>query len=354
MIPRNPKNERIKRQYSDVQKHANGKAEQTIRQIEKSIQRYEAFTGYADFGTFNQLKAKDFKADLARQNLAKATILSTVTDLKRFFGWLALEPGFKKKISKNDIEFLSLSERDVRAAKAPADRAIPTLEQVLRVVANMPAETAIEKRDRALVAFIALTGARDGAVVTLRLKHFDLAQNLVIQNPGEVKTKFSKQIISSLLPLDDGLKAIFLEWIDFLKHQELFGNDDPMFPKTAMGQDENSCFRAAGLNREFWADAAPLREIFKAAFEAAGLPYYSPHTFRHMIVSEMYRRKLSIAQFKAWSQSLGHEGAMTTLNSYGKISREEQIRLIGESTMPDADLLNQAAQLLNSLKKAGV
>ncbi len=52
----------------------------------------------------------------------------------------------------------------------------PTLEQVLHVVETMPADTAIEKRNRALVAFIAITGTRDGAAVTLRLKHFDPAE----------------------------------------------------------------------------------------------------------------------------------------------------------------------------------
>jgi hypothetical protein len=137
MMPRNPKNERLKRQYADFLKHADGKAEQTIRQVEKAIQRYEAFTGQADFGNFNQQRARSFKEELASQNLAKATILSTITALKRFFGWLAVQPGYKSKINLSDIEFLSLSDKDIRAANAPADRAIPTLEQVLRVVDNM-------------------------------------------------------------------------------------------------------------------------------------------------------------------------------------------------------------------------
>jgi integrase/recombinase XerD len=331
MTPRNTKNERLKRQYSDFLKHADGKAEQTIRQVEKAIQRYEAFTAQADFAMFNQQRARAFKEELAGQNLAKATILSTLTSLKRFFGWLAVQPGYKSKISSSDVEFLSLSDKDIRAAKAPADRAIPTLEQVLHVVQTMPADTAIEKRNRALVAFIALTGTRDGAAVTLRLKHFDPARNLVIQNPNEVKTKFSKQIGSFLLPVDDRLKATFLDWAHYLKTDLLFGNDDPLFPKTKMALDENDCFKAAGLSRQFWANATPVRDIFKAAFQAAGLPYYSPHTFRHMIVSEMYRRQLSIAEFKAWSQSLGHESALTTLTSYGTLSLQEQGRLIAGS-----------------------
>jgi integrase/recombinase XerD len=352
-LPRNPKNERMKRQYSDFLKHADGKAEQTIRQVDKAIQRYEVFTSQADFGSFNQQRARAFKEELAGQNLAKATILSTVTSLKRFFGWLAVQPGFKQKISLSDVEFLSLSDKDIRAAKAPADRAIPTLEQVLHVVETMPAYTAIEKRNRALVAFIALTGTRDGAAVTLRLKHFDPARNLVIQNPNEVKTKFSKRICAFLLPVEDRLKAIFLDWVQYLKTELLFGNDDPLFPKTKMAQDENDCFKTDGLSRDFWANATPVRDIFKAAFQATGLPYYSPHTFRHMIVSEMYRRRLSIVQFKAWSQSLGHEGAMTTLTSYGTLSLEEQGRLISDNTSVNDELLQQAAQLLHSLKKSG-
>ena len=134
MMQRNPKNERLKRQYSDFLKHADGKAEQTIRQVEKAIQRHEAFTAQADFGSFNQKQAKSFKEWLAGQSLAKATIFSTLISLKRFFGWLALQPGYRSKISPSDIEFLSLSDKDIRAAKAPADRAIPTLEQILHVI----------------------------------------------------------------------------------------------------------------------------------------------------------------------------------------------------------------------------
>lgn len=197
--------------------------------------------------------------------------LSTLTSLKRFFGWLAIQPGYKSKISLSEVEFLSLSDKDIRAAKAPADRAIPTLEQVLHVVESMPADTAIEKRNRALVAFIAITGTRDGAAVTLRLKHFDPVRNLVIQNPNEVKTKFSKRISAFLLPVDDRMKAIFLDWVQYLKTDLLFGNDDPLFPKTAMNHDENDCFVAAGLSRQFWANASPVRDIFKAAFITAGL-----------------------------------------------------------------------------------
>lgn len=352
MIPRNPKNERLKRQYADFLKHADGKAEQTIRQVEKAIQRYEVFTGQADFGSFNQQRARGFKDDLAEQSMAKATIFSAMTSLKRFFGWLAVQPGYRSKISPSDIEFLSLSDKDVRAAKAPADRPIPTLEQVLHAVETMPADTAIEKRNRAMVAFIALTGTRDGAAVTLRLKHFDPVRNLVVQNPNEVKTKFSKRICAFLLPVDDRLKTILLDWAQYLKNDLLFGNDDPLFPKTRMALDENDCFKADGLSRDFWANATPVRDIFKAAFQAASLPYYSPHTFRHMLMQIAYQRKLTPAQLKAWSQNLGHESLLTSLTSYGNLPLEMQGQLIAESgpKSEEEEELEQARAIARIIK----
>jgi integrase len=353
MMPRNLKNERLKRQYADFLKHADGKAEQTIRQVEKAIQRYEAFTGYVDFRTFDQSKAKGFKADLANHELAKATILWNVTALKRFLGWLAVQPGYKSKISPSDIEFLSLSEKDIRAAKAPGDRAVPTLEQVLHVIESMPAGTAIEKRNRALIAFIAITGTRDGAVVTLRLKHFDPVRNLVIQNPNEVRTKFSKRICSYLLPIDSRLTNVFLDWHLYLKNDLLFGFDDPLFPSTEMGHDRDDCFRATGLTRHFWANATPVRDVFAKAFLLAGHRGFTPHSLRSMLVRIAYERKLPIDQLKAWSQNLGHEGLLTTLTSYGTIPLEIQGQLIAESAaQSDEEMELEHARVIARMIKA--
>jgi integrase/recombinase XerD len=223
---------------------------------------------------------------------------------------------------------------------------------VLHVVKNLPEDTDIKKRNRALIAFIALTGTRDGAVVSLRLKHFDLARNLVIQNPNEVKTKFSKRICAYLLPIDDRLTTIFLDWVTYLRTKLLFGNDDPLFPKTAMALDADNCFKPANLSREFWANATPVRDIFRAAFAAAGLPYYSPHTFRRMLMQIAYQRKLAPAQLKAWSQNLGHESLLTSLTSYGTIPLEMQGRLIAESVAApeEGDDLTDALEIAKVLR----
>jgi hypothetical protein len=66
------------------------------------------------------------------------------------------------------------------------------LEQIEHVIRTMPADKDIERRNRALVAFTLLTGARDSAIASMKLKHVDLITNSVNQDGREVKTKFSK------------------------------------------------------------------------------------------------------------------------------------------------------------------
>ncbi len=328
MTKRHPENERIKHRYFKYLKQVDGKSESTIRLIEKSILRFEKFTGFADLKEFDQKKAIRFKEAMAKKELASATILSTINNLKRFLAWLSAQPGYKSRIKVMNIDYLNLPEKDIRAANAPADKPHPSLAMIEKVIAQMPDQTPIEKRNQTLVAFTAITGIRDGALVSLKLKHFDKSRMLVLQNPVEVATKFGKRIDTFLFPLNDLFEQIVLDWLQYLKQEQLFTDHDPLFPKTALGHDKNDCFMPTGLSREHWANASPIRAIFKAAFEAAQLPVFTPHSFRHMIVSEMYARKLSIAEFKAWSQNLGHESAMTTLTSYGKLSLQEQGDLV--------------------------
>ena len=58
----------------------------------------------------------------------------------------------------------------------------------------MPTDGEVDRRNRALIAFILMTGMRDTAVASLRMKHIDIARALVTQDPREVRTKFRKLI----------------------------------------------------------------------------------------------------------------------------------------------------------------
>ena len=77
-----------------------------------------------------------------------------------------------------------------------------------------------------------------------------------------------------------------MEWIEILKTELLFSDSDPLFPKTKIDLDVNDQFAPMGLTREHWANANSIRNIFKKSFEAAGLPYLNPHSFRDTLTRQ--------------------------------------------------------------------
>ena len=46
----------------------------------------------------------------------------------------------------------------------------------------------------------------------------------------------------------------------------LYGNDDPVFHRKKVIQDENCAFTVASLEAACWANAEPIRKIFREAF----------------------------------------------------------------------------------------
>ena len=75
---------------------------------------------------------------------------SALGQLKAFFQWLAMQPGYKSRLSYTDMEYFNLSEKEVRIATAKRQTPVPTIEQIKHVIASMPNSSLIEQRNRAL------------------------------------------------------------------------------------------------------------------------------------------------------------------------------------------------------------
>lgn len=335
MPEHNPQNERIKRQYFTYLKEAMRHSEATVDQVAKALARFEADTGCRDFKTFRPEAAVAFKRHLAEQvsratggRLSKATLYSTLASLKKFFHWLAGQPGYRSRLRFADAEYFNLSDKETRVATARRERPFPTLEQVKHVVATMPAGSDVERRDRAVLAFILLTGGRDSAVASMKLKHVDLADDKVYQDARDVDTKNSKTFTTYFFPVGEDVRAVVVDWVTFLRRELLWGNDDPLFPATAVVVGEDGQFRGAGLKREHWRSADPIRGVFRRAFEGAGLPYSNPHALRKTLVQLGERLCRTPEDFKSWSQNLGHEGVLTTFSSYGAVGSRRQQEII--------------------------
>lgn len=363
MAKANAANERVKREYFRYLKDARGRDDATIDSVAKALARFEESTRAKDFRKFHREQAMAFKARLAAANnvrtgerLSKATMLSTLRELKAFFFWLAHLPGFKSQIAYADADYFSMAEKDVAVARARREKRVPTPDQVRHVLANMAAATVLERRDRALVAFAAMTGARVSALATFQLGHVDLSKGFVEQDARSVHTKFAKTFRTYFMPVVDGALEIVCAWVEERWRDHLCAPADPLFPATAMGLGEAGSFAAVGIAPRGWTTTSPIRDIFRRAFAAAVLPYYNPHTFRDMLVHYAMALDLSPEQMKAWSQNLGHADVLTTFTSYGCVPVHRQGTLIkaaqlnlGGSTPPLAGL--KTSELLAELAK---
>lgn len=359
MTKHNPDNERIKRKYFIFLKEAKRQNESSVDAVAKAISRFETYTKYRDFKAFHFEQAVGFKNHLAKQTnqqtgkpLSKATMNSTLGQLKSFFQWLAMQSGYKSRISYTDMEYFNLSEKEVRIATARRETAVPTLEQIKHVIELMPNCTAIERRNRALMAFTLLTGARDSAIASMKLKHVDVAGGWVFQDAREVNTKFSKTFTTYFFPVGDEIQQIVDDWVRYLKQELFWGNDDPLFPKTNVIVGEYRTFKPSGLQQAHWSNASPIRTIFREAFEAAGLPYFNPHSFRKTLVTLGQQLCQTPEEFKSWSQNLGHEDVLTTLYSYGEVQQHRQGEIIQQLKLPRSTVSQNADEFARAVVKA--
>jgi integrase len=144
-----------------------------------------------------------------------------------------------------------------------------------------------------------------------------------------------------------------VDWVNYLKNELKYGNDDPLFPKTAMIQNERQEFEANGFLRECWSTASPIRTIFKQAFEAAGLDYFNPHSFRKTLVGLGQQICQTPEEFKVWSQNLGHDHVLTTFTSYGEVQPQRQSEIFKSLKLPrkqptHSDAINDLAEAMLS------
>lgn len=341
----NESNERIKRKYLTFLKQAKGQNEASLDAVAKAIVRFETYNKSKDFKSFHFEQAVGFKNYLAAQKhqktgkpLSQSTRFSTARHLKSFFQWLSQEVGYRSRIKYSDAEYFNISEKESRVANAKRKTLVASIEQVKHTLSLMTANTDIEKRDRALIAFALLTGARDSAISSFKLKHIDFNANSIFQDARDVKTKFSKTFTTYFFPVGSEIRSIVFEWCEHLKHNLLFGPDDPIFPKTKIGLGKHGGFEPVGLLKEHWADAAAIRRIFKAAFEAADLPYFNPHSFRNTLANLGETMCQSPEEFKAWSQNLGHEKVMTTFLSYGEVADNRQADIFKQLKEPKSSI----------------
>ena len=361
MTKHNPSNERIKRQYFMFLKEAKRHSESTVDAAAEALARFETATKHRDFKAFHFEQAVAFKNRLAEQRSQQSGKPLSQGDSARHTHALETVLSVAGRATRLQVPpqvFRCRILQPVRQGHARGDgearNGLPDPgASEARPIGTMPHDSEIQRRNRALVAFTLLTGARDSAIASMKLKHIDLAAGSVCQDAREVNTKFSKTFTTYFFPVGEDIRRIVEDWATYLRQEKLWGNDDPLFPATNVVVGPAHQFQAAGLKPEHWSTAAPIRTIFREAFTAGGLRYFNPHSLRSTLVALGEAQCQTPEQFKAWSQNLGHEGVLTTFTSYGAVGNNRQREIIGSlgkrphSQRPTAQEIAKAVALLS-------
>jgi integrase len=196
MRKHHPENERIKRRYFIYLREAKRLSEHSVDQAAAAIAAFESATAFRDFRKFHIEQARRFKRFLDEQvnaktgkPLAKATLHARLMAVKAFFQWLADQPGYRSRIGYADAEYFNPSANDGRIARTTRERAAPSWSKSARFWSPCRQSTRLNAVTRALIAFAILTGARDSALASLKIKHVDMARRVVVQDAREVRTK---------------------------------------------------------------------------------------------------------------------------------------------------------------------
>jgi integrase/recombinase XerD len=330
----NSKNDRLRHRYTIYLREALGLSEKSIDAALRALSEFEAFSRYRDFRLLHPKLVMAFKEHLQRRPsqthpecLSPSTVVHTLRHCRAFFAWLVHQRRHRG-MDASAVEYFRPPRRDQMIARTRPQGRVPTRDDIREILAAMPTQTGIERRDRAIIAFTLLTGIRVDAIASLRLKHVEVGARRITQDATEVRVKNSKSQVTTFFPIGADVELIVNEWVDELERRG-FTPDDPLFPRTqGLQGPRGRTQQADDFTRECWSNATPIRQAFKRGCEAAGIPYFHPHLVRKTLAQMGMAPDRSIETFAAWSQNLGHEHMLTTLDHYGKFSEERKHEML--------------------------
>ncbi len=315
--------------YQNELKQARGYNAKTVDAVLRHIWHFDRHTCSTDFRKVTRQAIAHYKEDLVGGTIGKdnkmrspSTIVHALGALKAFFEWLSVQSGYRS-IKTDLCAYFNSSREQRELASAAGQKFVPTMEQLREVIKHMPAETPAQRRDRAMIPALLLFGVRDGALISLRLKHVDIESKRVFQDAREVKTKFSKTNMVDWFPVGEDMETILIEWVKELRALGAVDND-PLIPtapfKPWVGRPK--------IELAFLVTAAPIRNVLKKASAAADVTYFKPHAIRSTVARLFDEWAASPKELKALSQNLSHKHIGTTFKYYGNLEDETKCAII--------------------------
>lgn len=326
----NPNNERLIKRYKEHRRSAFGADDKTLNSLHSHIRAFEVLMEFQDFTKFDKDTANGFMNKIRTMEMSDSHLIRTTMDTKCFIRWLSHEPE-GKKIRYNDADFLNPTKNELRAAYSESFKQSHDYHTLLKVVRNMPAQTVVDRRNRALFALQVLGSFRTNELRNLPvglLKYDNIAKvHFIDVNPRKVKgVKFRKARQATLFNVPDLVQWI-TDWIEELKTKYEFTLDDPIFPSVHNTFAEHAMYNQVIQKTPLTTQS--VRRIFKDAYIAADVEPLCVHSIRQ--TKARYIGGITHDdKIVALQQDFGHQNMGTTRCNYGNITPERQRKLMAE------------------------
>jgi len=269
-----------------------------------------------------------FPQFLAVQKLSVAYQQKVCSTARAFYGWAQLR--WPRKYKATDPAWVESLKR-MRPEESVCQRQVFELDEV-RAMAATDGSRLVDKRDRACVALMLLSGMRDEAFCTLpaRALTIEPPTGTVRQWPAlGVRTKNGKAGNTFLLNVPDLLEVVE-DWDARIRRD--LGEEALWFTRLQPSGMQYARDQTPGANRSF-------SRRLKLLCEKAGIYHRSPHKLRHGHAVWLMRRARGMADLKAISQNLMHASVSTTERLYARLVADEvrtRIVAMKEEAEPEA------------------
>ena len=257
---------------------------------------------------------------LSESEYSSEYLRKLVSAHRRFMEWVSInKEGYRHKITPAWLKTIKLP----RQPEEEKEHEFVSYDEIIQI-ARAPVKSLRDQRIQAAAVLWFLSGIRIGAFVTLPIKAVNLDLLEIYQYPSlGVKTKFGKSATTDLLIIPD-LIEIVKKW-DQLVRSKLPDTSywfAPLSPET--GTFDWS-IKAIGENR-----TSRAYKDLKDWLDRSGLPFHSPHKFRHGYAVFGIKNFTTLAQLKALSQNLMHSNISITDGIYGMLSNGDKKKLLSE------------------------
>ena len=306
--------------------------EKTIDAYLATLRYCEEVTGGQSFVAFSTSDAAKVRDDLKRRvrkdaedTLSTSTIRHRASHLRSFFTWL-LKQDEGAQLPKDLPDYFELPKAAFADALPKEVKQFPSIQEAEEMLQAMPSKSLVDRRSRAIFAVSFLAALRADTVISLQLKHVDVAGRRIIQDGSAVRAKNGKSAHIFWFPIPKCFEEEVIGWMTTLEEIG-FCEDDALFPHA----DWLAALWKLKAQRSYLVPVMETKHAVSAAFALASKDRstkYSPHSAKHTIGAMRDEKRMTHEQRRAWSENMGHESERITETHYAKFSDERRFEVL--------------------------